>query len=231
MVAYNDLIQYDGTGGRKIERMQTFEKKIGQATTLTGIALTVRGGADIAGQVSVSAEDALISKDGDTFVPLSTTPTVGDDGLVLISLCDAEMDGNRIVIKLSDTSPIKAWEDELVVINTVADTPATTDPGAVAMEDEVHAIYEFLTGGARRYKLTSGPANTPVEGATIRVTTDKAGLYEAATPQITDASGVTTWDLAPGIYYVWRVKTGLAISNPDIWQIKSVSPPSDKRIS
>lgn len=93
----------------------------------------------------------------------------------------------------------------------------------------VDKIYGFLTGNPRKYRFTYGIPSVPVVGASIRLTYDRAGTKQVQVPQITDSTGITHWELDPGVYYVWRTKEGETYPNPDIWQVKEVSPPSDKR--
>lgn len=64
------------------------------------------------------------------------------------------------------------------------------------------------------YTLTDADTGGPIDGAEIWVTTDSAGSYVIASGT-TNASGVVTFYLDAGTYYVWRKKAGYTFTNPD----------------
>ena len=70
------------------------------------------------------------------------------------------------------------------------------------------------------YTLTSSVDSTPIEGATIEISTDVARLNIIWRGQ-TDAFGIARDDflnlplLDPGIYQFWRIKSGWTFDNPD----------------
>lgn len=84
----------------------------------------------------------------------------------------------------------------------------------------------YFVGGANAgaeaftYTLTSTEGGTPIEGASVWVTTDSAGNHTIASGT-TDAAGVVTFYLQAGTYYVWRAHSGYSFSNPDVETISA----------
>lgn len=65
------------------------------------------------------------------------------------------------------------------------------------------------------YTVTDAADGTPIEGVTVTITTDTAGETIVA-ESVTNASGIATFYLNAGAYYIWRVKTGYIFQNPDL---------------
>jgi hypothetical protein len=63
------------------------------------------------------------------------------------------------------------------------------------------------------YTLTESGGD-PIADAEVWVSTDAAGSYVVASGT-TNASGVATFYLDPGDYYVWAAKVGYDFTNPD----------------
>lgn len=64
------------------------------------------------------------------------------------------------------------------------------------------------------YTVTNSSTGLPVASATVWVSTDSAGRNVIA-QTTTDNSGVATFYLTAGDYYVWRAKAGMSFTNPD----------------
>ena len=64
------------------------------------------------------------------------------------------------------------------------------------------------------YTLTSDVDAAPISGADVWVTNDSGGSNLMASGT-TDGSGVVTFYLDAGTYYVWRRKAGWNFTNPD----------------
>jgi len=65
------------------------------------------------------------------------------------------------------------------------------------------------------YTVTDSVTGDPIEGVTVMVTTDDDGENRVA-KGTTNASGIVTFYLAAGTYYIWRFKAGYAFTDPDI---------------
>lgn len=66
------------------------------------------------------------------------------------------------------------------------------------------------------YYVYSDEAETiPLAGVAVWVSTDLAGTVTVATDE-TNSSGLVTFYLDAGTYYMWRSKTGYAFTNPDL---------------
>lgn len=64
------------------------------------------------------------------------------------------------------------------------------------------------------YTLTDAGDGTPIDGAEVWVTTDLAGANVVASGT-TNTSGVVTFMLDAGTYYIWCKKSGYNFTNPD----------------
>jgi hypothetical protein len=79
----------------------------------------------------------------------------------------------------------------------------------------------YFVGGANAgavaftYTLTSTAGATPIEGASVWVTTDSAGNNVIASGT-TDAAGEVLFYVQAGTYYVWRQLAGFTFQNPDL---------------
>lgn len=62
------------------------------------------------------------------------------------------------------------------------------------------------------YTLTDGV--DPIDNALVWVTTDAAGT-DFVCSGYTNATGIVTFNLNPGTYYIWRQKSGWAFADPD----------------
>ena len=90
------------------------------ATTIEGVPLVTRGSADFKVNPTIAAGDAKISKDGGSFVNLTTLPAVTPAGSrsVKVSISAAELTAKQAVIDFIDQSSPKEWEDQRIIIET-----------------------------------------------------------------------------------------------------------------
>lgn len=65
------------------------------------------------------------------------------------------------------------------------------------------------------YTVTDTSTGFPIDGVEVRVSTDIAGVNTIARG-ITDASGITTFYLDAGTYYVWCSHSSYSFTNPDV---------------
>ncbi len=65
-----------------------------------------------------------------------------------------------------------------------------------------------------QYPVTDITTGLPLDGVTVRVSTDFAGLNMIA-EAVSNVAGIATFYLNPGTYYFWSVKSGYVFSNPD----------------
>ncbi len=68
------------------------------------------------------------------------------------------------------------------------------------------------------YTLTRRDTGAPIAGASVWVTTDAAGTRIVASG-VTSTSGVVTFFLDSGTYYVWRAFSGYTFTNPETFTV------------
>ena len=79
------------------------------------------------------------------------------------------------------------------------------------------SAYAPATGsGARTYvvTVTRPDGSTPIEGVAVWLTSDSAGSNVVAGTLYTSASGLATFTLDAGTYYLWRQLSGWNFTNP-----------------
>lgn len=94
--------------------------------------------------------------------------------------------------------------------------------GVGTIQQNLMYVVETYVVGAKelQYTLTTQGTGVPIEGATIYISTDIAGL-NIAWSGTTDGLGIARDDggslpmLYPGTYYVWRLKYGYTFVDPD----------------
>ena len=94
--------------------------------------------------------------------------------------------------------------------------------GVGTIQQNLMYVVESYVVGARdfNYTVTDSGTGLPIEGVTIYITTDVAGLA-IVWNGTTDGLGVARDDngelplLYPGTYYVWRMKYGYNFTDPD----------------
>lgn len=141
---YSEQVAYSGTGGKRPDRMQLLQRPYNQATEVIGIALTVRGSADILFNPVVGVDDVVLDQNGDGFSMPENAPVVGDDGLVQLRLSASEMACKRLVICFTDQSVPKQWEDEIIIIDTTLGDPPSATQIADAVWDETRSEHTVV---------------------------------------------------------------------------------------
>ncbi|MEO5366054.1 MAG: SpaA isopeptide-forming pilin-related protein [Magnetococcus sp. WYHC-3] len=91
-----------------------------------------------------------------------------------------------------------------------------SDTGGISYDFTAYSQLGNATAGSIEwtYTLTDSVTLAPIDGAEVWVTTDSAGTNVVASGT-TNASGVVTFYLDAGTYYVWSKKAGYDFSNPD----------------
>lgn len=87
---------------------------------------------------------------------------------------------------------------------------------AADLDAQLDAIAACGAGsGAVSYPITvNNESSNPIDGVEVWVSTDSAGTNVVAGTLSTDASGIVTFMLDAGSYYVWRQKSGYNFTNP-----------------
>ena len=152
---------------------------------------------------TLATGDVKVSKDGGAFANLGTLATVTPAGSksVKVQLSAAEMNAEDVLVLFSDAAGAE-WCDKLVSIRT-----------------GLRQIDDLVTGGAGALSRTIGVTvgGNPLEGASVWVSTDAAGVNIVAGPLITSSLGVAGVLLDAGTYYAWVQKDGFqAISGQQI---------------
>lgn len=98
-----------------------------------------------------------------------------------------------------------------IIFTDMADTSLVSDAVAAI------ATRATLGSGAVEwtYTVTSSVDGTPIDGCAVWVTTDAAGTNVIASG-VTNASGVVTFWLDAGTYYIWRSLSQWDFDNPDL---------------
>lgn len=108
----------------------------GVAATIDGIPLVARATTDYKANPTLATGDVQVSKDGGAFANIATLPTVtpASGRAVRISLSATEMQASRIVIQFVDQTNPKEWEDQFVIVETIAERIASkvVDTGATS---------------------------------------------------------------------------------------------------
>ena len=118
-------------------------------------------------------------------------------------------EGNNITNAVGDHTVIAKM---LADSGDISDWSGTTD----TMEDIYNKIAALVGAGARTYTLTiyEDDGATPIDGASVWVTTDSAGANHLAGTETSNASGVVTFYLDDGTVYFWTQKAGWNFTNP-----------------
>lgn len=105
-----------------------------------------------------------------------------------------------------------------VATSTRADGSAYTTTRATKLDRLDVAVSSRVSAGtgaiAYTTTVTAPSTGAPIEGVAAWVTSDSAGANVIAGTQYTSASGVCTFMLDAGSYYMWLQKTGWNFSNP-----------------
>lgn len=129
------------------------------------------------------------------------------------------------------TTAIKAKTDQLTftvalhVDATATATIAASDirdaigMAAADLDTQLDAILASGAGGAGSVSYTvtiTDNVSAPLDGAGVWVTTDEAGTNVVAGTLYTNASGIATFLLDPGTYYLWCQHSGYNGTNPTV---------------
>lgn len=94
-----------------------YEREYGIATTVFGVVIDT-GAADFKGNPNRVAGDFKISKDGGTFIDLSTLPVVDPTGSVVIKYALSATEMQAITIIITSIDADGEWEDNAIIIET-----------------------------------------------------------------------------------------------------------------
>lgn len=102
----------------------------------------------------------------------------------------------------------------------VADALLLAPSGSAAAGSAMAELAGILAAGAAGSGAVSFPVTIndedgdPIDGVEVWITTDSAGTNVVAGTLSTDASGLATFMLDAGTYYLWRQKSGYNFTNP-----------------
>lgn len=146
-----------------------------------------------------------------------------------LTLSDSTMGGKALVIQATNPVGGKAIEinggwKAIEVTGDVEGLSSLTAQGvrdaigmaAADLDAQLDAIAACGAGsGAVSYPITvNNESSNPIDGVEVWITTDSAGTNVVAGTLSTDASGIVTFMLDAGSYYVWRQKSGYNFTNP-----------------
>lgn len=146
-----------------------------------------------------------------------------------LTLSDSTMGGKALVIQATNPAGGKAIEinggwKAIEVTGDVEGLSSLTAQGvrdaigmaAADLDAQLDAIAACGAGsGAVSYPITvNNESSNPIDGVEVWITTDSAGTNVVAGTLSTDASGIVTFMLDAGSYYVWRQKSGYNFTNP-----------------
>lgn len=168
-----------------------------------GTALT-----ETAGQIA-----AAITKFFNKAVPTGTINSLPDvvaggaNGLIICGSNAALSVPSGITANITGT---------LATVTNLTNAPTAGDLTAVMKTSITAAMLSAggSSGNAWTYTLTDADTLAAISGAMVWITSDIGGTTIVASA-ITNASGVATFTLTAGTYYVWRSKSGYNFTNPD----------------
>lgn len=144
-----------------------------------------------------------------------------------LTLSDSNMGGKALVIQATNGGKaieINGGWKAIEVTGTVEGLSSLTAQGvrdaigmaAADLDAQLDAIAACGAGsGAVSYPITvNNESSNPIDGVEVWITTDSAGTNVVAGTLSTDASGIVTFMLDAGSYYVWRQKSGYNFTNP-----------------
>jgi hypothetical protein len=137
------------------------------------------------------------------------------------------IDSSELAARLAGNTSLANWlkalfrksapdATALSEINSGGGTYLATTDSAEALSEALADI-EAATLGAGSISTTITVKTTggdPLDGAAVWITTDAAGTNVIAGKLYTNASGVATFMLDAGSYYVWRQLAGMNFTNP-----------------
>lgn len=159
------------------------ERPYGQAATVDGIVLVVRGKSDYAVNPTILPGDVQISLDGGPFANITTTPLATPSGSTAIRavFSAAEMTCKRCIVRfISTASPNKLWEDQELIIETFGNINAQRDIGGevlskidgvesgITLKQAMRAILAVVSGQVSGYPAGPGNFLAP-DNTTVRI--------------------------------------------------------------
>ncbi len=158
------------------------ERPYGQAATVDGVVLVVRGGSDYAVNPTIVAGDVTVSLDGAPFANIVSTPLATPSGTTAIraNFSAAEMTCKRCVVRFISQAFPKLWEDQELIIETFGHVNAQRDIGGellnkidgvetgVTVKQAMRAVLAVLSGQVTGYPAGPGNFLAP-DGTTVRV--------------------------------------------------------------
>lgn len=134
--------------------------------------------------------------------------SAGDVLTLVTEIDNPAMQNVADALLLAPSGPAASGSAMDVLADILEDT-GTTIPAAIA------GIGGLAGSGAISFPITvQDEDSNPIDGVEVWVTTDSAGTNVVAGTLSTDASGIVTFMLDAGSYYVWRQKSGYNFTNP-----------------
>jgi hypothetical protein len=144
-------------------------------------------GDNLTAQTGAAGLDSEVCKDGGSFADCVNEATeIGSTGIYKLALTAGEMNADVVAVQVKTTS----LGTLAFTLYTVGGVWVTSGPGALN----------------RTIGVTVG--GTPIEGASVWLTTDLAGNNVIAGPMSTSSLGIVTVLVDAGGYYVWVQKDG-----------------------
>ena len=154
------------------------------------------------GTVTVEGEYVALFKTADTTVDVRHIPAIWAVQKAGIESLDATVSSRLPTSSYTAPSSITSLQADVTTILGRVDVAVSTRLGT--------------GGGSTSYAVTvtRPDGTTPISGASVWVTTDSAGGNVIAGTLTTDGSGVATFMLDAGAYYLWRQAEGWNFANP-----------------
>ena len=187
------------------------------------------------GSVTVEGEYVCIFKTTDTTVDVRHIPAIWVVSKAGTEYLDAAVSTRLPTSSYTAPSSITSLQADVTTIlgrtdvatSTRLATSAYTAPSSITgLQADVTTILGRVDvatstrlgtgGGSTSYvvTITRPDGTTPISGASVWVTTDSAGGNVIAGTLTTNGSGVATFMLDAGSYYLWRQAEGWNFSNP-----------------
>ena len=154
------------------------------------------------GTVTVEGEYVALFKTADTTVDVRHIPAIWAVQKAGVEYLDAAVSTRLPTSSYTAPSSITSLQADVTTILGRVDVATSTRLGT--------------GGGSTSYvvTITRPDGTTPISGASVWVTTDSAGGNVIAGTLTTNGSGVATFMLDAGSYYLWRQAEGWNFSNP-----------------
>ena len=154
------------------------------------------------GTVTVEGEYVAVFKTSDTTVDVRHIPAIWAVQKAGTEYLDAAVSTRLPTSSYTAPSSITSLQADVTTILGRVDVATSTRLGT--------------GGGSTSYvvTITRPDGTTPISGASVWVTTDSAGGNVIAGTLTTNGSGVATFMLDAGSYYLWRQAEGWNFSNP-----------------